>query len=112
MAERRCGGCGGRSRNTTQPPTLRALRSGYPGPKANAVGTFPLASHPDSAEPYWGQYNNANLYVVDQLGEHEKIFRRSQRREASAYAREHDVTIKAYLARNLPADAMIEFFGA
>jgi hypothetical protein len=90
---------------------LKALRSGYPGPAALPSGMYPLASHPDCEQPYWGTYHNANLYVVDQLGEHEKIFRRSQRREASAYSRQHDVTIKPYLARNLCQDAMVEFFG-
>lgn len=72
---------------------------------------FPLGSHPDCNDPYHGQYRGANVYVVDQLGEHEKIFRRSERREASRYAIAHNVNLKPYVARNLCHAAMVEFFG-
>lgn len=112
MAGQPCGRCGGRRRGEPPPESLKALRSGYPGPKPNAKGMYPMAAAPDCDEPYWGEFNTANVYVVGQQTELEKIFRRSQKREASAYARQHDLEIRPYLARSLPRDAMVAFFGS
>jgi hypothetical protein len=106
-----CSSCGGRKRGEPKPDT-RNLKSGLPGPAALPSGMYPLAASNGCSEPYHGKYKRANVYVIGQLSEGEKIFRRSAGKEATAYAREKDLSIRGYLAANLCHDTMVEFFGA
>ena len=108
---RGCSGCGGRKAGQPKPDT-RNLRSGEPGPAALPSGMYPLAASNGCSEPYHGQYKRANVYVVGQLTDRERIFRRSAGKEATAHAREHNLSIRGYPAFNLCHDTMVGFFGS
>ena len=73
---------------------------------------YPLAASNGCNEPYHGEFKRANVYVIGQLTDGERIFRRSASKEATAYARQHDLSIRGYLASNLPHDVMTAFFGS
>jgi len=66
-------------------------------------GGYLLGSYPDCSTLHLGKFQGSSIFVVDRLGEFERLFPRTQLAEASAYAREVRRDIE-----NLPTAALCD----
>jgi hypothetical protein len=69
----------------------------------NGLGAYPLAAYADCQALYSGPFEGSSVFVVDRLGEFEKLFPRTQLAEASTYARSVNRSIE-----NIPTAALCQ----
>ena len=89
---------------------LALLRSGY-APKAGTNGVYELFAAPGCFEPYNGLSRRESVFVVGINTDDERIFPRSDSRDAKAYARETGARFHHLPANQLCATVMTELFG-
>ena len=71
--------------------------------QANSLGAYPLGAYPNCESLYRGRWEGSSVFVVDRLGEFERLLPRNQLAEASAYTREVKRDIE-----NLPTAALCQ----
>ena len=90
-----CSSCGGRVKRVETLRTARAV------PTRN--GGYLLATYPDCEVLHLGAWQGTSIYVVGRNTELERLFKRTDLTEASAYAREVKQSIE-----NLPSSALCD----
>jgi len=101
-------GCGCRKQGAVLTPNSMNLRRTYVRP--DDTGVIALQSMPECTDPYSGPFRRTTVFVVGYGTEREQLFKRSDRNQAIAFARETRSTFDQVPAGQLCHDAVETLF--
>lgn len=103
-----CGRCGGKRADS---PADTGLVPGYTA-KVTDNGMYQLGAWLECSEPYSGDYQREDVFVIGMGTEAERVFKRTDNEAAVKWAKESRTRLTRVTAHTLCHEAMVELFGS